>query len=1243
MKYLSMYYNCLAVTNSSKKVIFSAMLLLYSLTIQAQTWTGDQSTDWNNANNWQPKSIPSLNDKVFIPSSASNWPTVSSTVNIRVLNMEPSSHLNLLAGSSLTMIEFYCGGGFINGVDNPLFAYEEGGINGINISGHLTIHKTDDDPDNWQNVIASGTITFIDEEGNLQLAVGGTNTFSGRTIIQTGATPTDPTFIAASPNLSSTISSSATFEDLTIIKNGNRDVFFGSRNTGAITIAGNIIVNNTNTDKDYEIFVGYDDNGNHGDITWSGNSFQTAIDYKGNLKVGGFTQSNTNGTVNLILNPIGNSADLFFTDTEIKGQINLNVWKLNLYDTEWKGEVDANIYGSNTSVWEGGNTFDENVTITADRGNIHSGVTEPDIFNKDLTIKTTQSSQSGKDIHLAHSSQGNIFGGKLILETSMKSASVTVAHSNGSTANITGLLQIDKIGANQYNAGIKIGGSTGGTVTLSSPVVVDQNSWTRGMLTFEHVIQQATSGITLNAKVRAGVPHPGGLALKDCDWSGNIEADVDWANFEENTFRGTLEVKTRGEKRASQWGDNIFKQSLSLNILKGPFTAGYNQPDVYEGAVTVVADGSKPIKLAYNTIGNLFQQGLSITTTTTGKDGYVSVAENGAANITGILTVAGNHRETRILLGDPVEPITGNHKISFDEIGHSNFTRGVLQINNLDYSSTNDVTWVFGEELKFINTLTEWNLDPGKKLTIEAFEVNLQNNKVLNEVFVKQTNGSKAFWYDNIFQEDVSIEAVGGGMSIGYGSQDVFERNLYFTTKKNTSGNNTHSQLGSSGGSIRVGGSTHITRELSYQNIAIASDGGAYFNGDIILSSLVGNGGIFFGQGNGFVEIDGGQVIVSDFKNSKIHFENVAELTNLGINISSSFSNADEVIFSSGCHFKSNIVVNASKIEFNGSSFGGTVVVTQNSKVSSISQGGNIFNGDFTFNIGDPIKDGGSVTMQTINTDVFKGKATFNLMNRYAAIHLGHGHIAEFEHELHIKSDFNTFIFLNLSGQVSLGIPSQNSAGGIAMNGTGNQSLIVPSFYWPTTLSRLSIGQGADLQLQGQLIITEAMGTFAEFHMEDNSSLSYATASSTLEVPGKEYFSGRDMNLISAPSPIKINTIAPGSTFTWPFTDGSGNNKAITIKNPLGVTTPIFLDKADLIYEIGTVVQKNKGDFVGDVADCEQWKIVNLSSTSGANFEWQIHNNVYSCKNSSYKPVAAPLNNLPNTSGTLVPQECLTL
>jgi hypothetical protein len=75
---------------------------LNKFTIPTKIWLGKNSTDWNNANNWDPAGVPSNTDDIVIPGGITNYPVISANAVARNLWINWGS-VNVASGVQLTV------------------------------------------------------------------------------------------------------------------------------------------------------------------------------------------------------------------------------------------------------------------------------------------------------------------------------------------------------------------------------------------------------------------------------------------------------------------------------------------------------------------------------------------------------------------------------------------------------------------------------------------------------------------------------------------------------------------------------------------------------------------------------------------------------------------------------------------------------------------------------------------------------------------------------------------------------------------------------------------------------------------------------------------------------------------------------------------------------------------------------------------------------------------------------------
>jgi len=80
-----------------KKLILPLITVFICGLLQAQTWTGSASTDWNTAGNWSPVTVPTIGSSVTIPGTvvSTRWPVLASNVSIANISTSPGAQMNV--------------------------------------------------------------------------------------------------------------------------------------------------------------------------------------------------------------------------------------------------------------------------------------------------------------------------------------------------------------------------------------------------------------------------------------------------------------------------------------------------------------------------------------------------------------------------------------------------------------------------------------------------------------------------------------------------------------------------------------------------------------------------------------------------------------------------------------------------------------------------------------------------------------------------------------------------------------------------------------------------------------------------------------------------------------------------------------------------------------------------------------------------------------------------------------------
>ncbi|MBD2705234.1 hypothetical protein IC229_31735 [Spirosoma sp. BT702] len=243
-----------------------------SLTVvNAFTWTGSTSTNWNTASNWYPANVPVASDHVVIPPAPINQPVISTTAVARSVIVNSGASLSITAGGSLSInssrsvnrafTAFYNSGTVTNEgqliIGRSAYAGEyglwnQGGTVNNNTGGIITIDWTSEiglynQIGNFTNSgkINIGTITTVGNYGLYNQATF-TNTGCGALInVVANARITDAV-IGTLTNSGTIIENASLSSNITnnsgLVRNLNGSSFTIANNTGVLTTAPEVLV-----------------------------------------------------------------------------------------------------------------------------------------------------------------------------------------------------------------------------------------------------------------------------------------------------------------------------------------------------------------------------------------------------------------------------------------------------------------------------------------------------------------------------------------------------------------------------------------------------------------------------------------------------------------------------------------------------------------------------------------------------------------------------------------------------------------------------------------------------------------------------------------------------------------------------------------------------------------------------------------------------------------------------------------
>jgi len=494
------FYRTLALS-----VFLLVLLTSVTTTLAQRTWTGNTNTDWGNASNWSPVSIPADADDIIIPGSKSHYPVLLVNRKMRSITIESGASITFTGGTA-TVDD--------GEVNNSGTVIVNGGI--LDIKGGTLSN--------------SGTITL--SSGQLKVANIATN-LPGSNFNQSGGT-------FESSNLTVNASSNLTFSTGTMVfKSDITNSGTVTSSSGTITLDG-LIANQTGavfTVNGGDVEVKQEPSTNAATINViSGNLFFNGKDLQ-NLSGGTLTQ--TGGT--LRLDHLTNN-----------GQVTASAGTFTIDGFFTNSSGNLTVDGGSIIVKNNTSTNSGSITIT-------SGLLDLGTEGKDLTIQAGGSvDQTGGAVKIkkltVESTGSYTFSGTTLDITGDLENSGTVTLNPG-TVNVTGHINTE-IGSDFVIAGAtltaqsdatfkgnvtisdgtldlgtnnKIAFVDGGTFNQSGGSLITENlelkngstyNQTGGELQVDHDLK-IPAGTTFNST--GGTVHFTGLAGGGADYRGNVQ------------------------------------------------------------------------------------------------------------------------------------------------------------------------------------------------------------------------------------------------------------------------------------------------------------------------------------------------------------------------------------------------------------------------------------------------------------------------------------------------------------------------------------------------------------------------------------------------------------------------------------------------------------------------------------------------------------------------------------------------
>ncbi|WP_373520776.1 T9SS type A sorting domain-containing protein [Aquiflexum sp.] len=1138
-----------------------SILFLYSCinTIcQAQTWTGNLSSNWNTAGNWTPASVPGSGNDVFINnSSAPHQPILPTNLTIRDLFV--SAGTLDLSGFDLNVRDVNLTGGTIS-------------------NGSI---QTSRNISEMQNMVFNGTITII-KNGGGNNNLGGGNVFNG------------PTTITNLNNSRLRLASSVgdTF---------NSTVVFNKNGTGILEIAYNgvntfnqeITINNTSPNNQLNFGQGggtsslvngvlVTSNFNTGNLTINNFSQQSTAP-NGEFRPNNFTVSNstflgdfsvtTSGTITL------SGANTFASNNEFISGGQFLISHGGNHFSNLAGTTSITRNGGGNATWGQGNSFGNFIFID----NASSNMTwEGDnTFNGPAFI-----TNNSNNVFRMSNSVGNIFNSTVHFVNNGTST-MDIAF-NGNTI-FSDQITIDNNGAGNIRFG--------GTLTQTGTIVqshggINTNNLTNGTLTFRRFTQIEDSP--------NGPFNPLNFEVSDSTFEGDFSISA----IGQITFLGGSMFR----------GDNSFAAAGNISITNGGNT--FSDPGK---TTTIIRNGGGNVTwvggnhtgnfiLVENASGNLIWQGGNTF------NGNVSITNNS----NNLLRLANSTGDT--YLGTSEFDNNGNNTIDIGRIGTNTYAAQITINNNhaggsINFGSnggTNELqsgaltTTNFNRGTLNIQNFTQLSNIPNGSFRPDAFTA---GNNSFEGDFTVTTSGDMNLQANNRFASNNSFISNGqltlGGnsqFSTNTGTNSFFEKNGGGYVSWN--GGNTFGTVHfvkNTANYIRMTnngqGDNFISTSLFTNNSAgefdIARNGTNTFGSTVTINNS-GTGGFYFGRNGGSSLLLEGGLETSEFNNGVLEIRNFTQgasapngsfhpdtfLSNnvsfLGdLSVITSNTGINSLTFQNNSHFaRNNIFISDGGIVMIGGNRFSTVsgtntILVKNGSVHNDWQGNNTFgNIHITTNGTGRIRMSNSAPIG----DNFIGNATFN---RNGA--------GEFDPVRTGVSNFSGNIStLDSTNPITFGLNN----GTVNIMGNTSQQLLGDSANLPT-IRRLSMNTSGNLEVLVPFNLGVTM-TLNNGIIENNENLITFIDGSTVN-------GGSNTSHIDG----RIRKIG-NAAFTYPFgndgfyapltTSGFGGGGS----NAFHFTGRYFRVNPDLVpYD-----RESKESSIGIVNECEFWEFDRTNGTS---------------------------------------------
>ncbi len=729
-----------------KPTVTFLLTFLSATTVFAQTytWTGSTSSDWGTSTNWSPNGVPAATHNIVIYSATNNC-QLDANKTVKTLTIESGTldlngfKLTVTNGATLKAGNLNGGASSeLNCTAGPLQIGTASTTMAINakvkatVSTFTSIKSTYDQALEVSTSQSSATNSYD-------------NTFNGTVkLTQTGSNA-----------LNFGVGQKDIFNgQLQLINTGTGKIVLANSSTGN-QINGDIQIQSTNSDINSGITLG--GSSSSGITLASGKTISVLTSFTGGtLRFEKFTQA---GSTAQSLTLTG-TARIQNVSSTWNGSLTLEAPQLISTNSTYNGSTELKKTGS-TANSNGGNTFNKPAIIhSAGTGDFIFGVTNPDIFNDDATLRSSGDSE----FKVANSALNNKFEKAVILEAYGSSKLLSIGESGGTT--LMGTNSYFANGPNDINTGYIYLYKITKSGTLASNIVFKNNAL---------------------------------LGIRNCTLYGDLDIKTPWFGLAGNQFYGKVKIeKTAASSLFFPSGSEecTFHSDLTIinNAALDPMKVGSDYYKIVLGYKLSTTTGTDTYKgkcyftnscegniiyLAYNSPNNTFED--DITFESTNRSGGIFFCEDG-----------GTAKQTggTIKIG-PLGFVDGNLRFEkFTKLSTDNVTiasSGTPQLNSINS------TWYGGLSINWNRLNTFDNSKFYGNVTLVSPRLDeLKNCEFFEEFSIQKTGRLDNTWYGgNEFHKKATIEvdhnnssSEGNGITMGNDLADTYYGDVHYIRKR---------------------------------------------------------------------------------------------------------------------------------------------------------------------------------------------------------------------------------------------------------------------------------------------------------------------------------------------------------------------------------------------------------------------------------------------------------------------------